>query len=58
MQHRPFTPSKDRLGLVSELIGQTTTSTWLIRLVLTAYPRIEWDGIERRRVRRFKFEYN
>lgn len=31
---------------MSEPIGQTTTTS-LIRLVLAAYPGMEWDGIER-----------
>lgn len=33
---------------MSEQIGQTTTTS-LIRLVLAAYPGMEWDGIERTR---------
>lgn len=33
---------------MSEPIGQTTTTS-LIKLVLAAYPVMEWDGIERRR---------
>ena len=33
---------------MSEPIGQTTTTS-LIRLVLAAYPGMEWDGIERTR---------
>lgn len=33
---------------MSEPIGQTTT-TALIRLILAAYPGIDWDGIERTR---------